>query len=355
MTDVMGHFDADALVGTPVPPLPPPLPAPVSTTDEPVIDLRQRAGNAAAPVAAGERLRSPRRSDRSAADRSTWRRWARRAVLMALCLAALVPIDLVAGRVIHDQRQRHLAHSVATGSLNIARGDALLVLQIPQIGVNQVVIEGSRSDQLRSGPGHVMGTAKPGDAGNIVIVGRRSRYQGPFGDLGQLAKGSEIFAQLRGSGAPRRYVVSEVLGEADDSVTLKPTDAEQLTLVTAGPGLWPSKKRVVIATPEEKPAAAAAGTKAAPSSTATAAAAPEKSSASTFRAARREFGATGSWLFSFGWLMLGGLLVAVAVFGRGRILANYSRSVVLFLGMPGVLLILLGISGLADAVLPAAL
>src|SRR5205823_13984283 len=72
------------------------------------------------------------------------------------------------------------------------KGVPVAVIQIPAIGLDQVVVEGSRSTQLRKGPGHVVGTSLPGQPGNAVIAGRRTLYRGPFGRIGSLHEGDTI-------------------------------------------------------------------------------------------------------------------------------------------------------------------
>ena len=71
-------------------------------------------------------------------------------------------------------------------------GDALGIIAIPRIGVNQVFVEGVDVADLRKGPGHYPSTQLPGHEGNSAIAGHRTTYGAPFGDLDQLAQGDEI-------------------------------------------------------------------------------------------------------------------------------------------------------------------
>ena len=73
-----------------------------------------------------------------------------------------------------------------------AGGNALAIISIPKIGVNQYVVEGVDVDDLRKGPGHYPFTQLPGHAGNTAIAGHRTTYGAPFGDLDQLAAGDRI-------------------------------------------------------------------------------------------------------------------------------------------------------------------
>ncbi len=71
-------------------------------------------------------------------------------------------------------------------------GDALGVIRIPKIGVDKVVITGTRRSDLRKGPGHYRSTPLPGQAGNAAIAGHRTTYGAPFGELDALVPGDRI-------------------------------------------------------------------------------------------------------------------------------------------------------------------
>lgn len=73
-----------------------------------------------------------------------------------------------------------------------AFGSPVSVLEIGSLGLQTVVVEGVDSATTRVGPGHVPGTAAPGQPGNSVIVGRRTMFGGTFGDLSSMTIGDEI-------------------------------------------------------------------------------------------------------------------------------------------------------------------
>lgn len=74
----------------------------------------------------------------------------------------------------------------------VAAGAPVAYLEIPAIGVRQVVVEGTRSSDLFSGPGHRRDTPLPGQPGVSVVFGRRATFGGPFTRLGDLDRGSTI-------------------------------------------------------------------------------------------------------------------------------------------------------------------
>jgi LPXTG-site transpeptidase (sortase) family protein len=71
-------------------------------------------------------------------------------------------------------------------------GAPMALIEIPSIGVKQVVVEGTTGAALTLGPGHLRSTVFPGGVGNSVIMGRAASYGGPFGRLHELKKGAGI-------------------------------------------------------------------------------------------------------------------------------------------------------------------
>jgi sortase A len=109
-------------------------------------------------------------------------------------------------------------------------GSVVGILAVPAIGIQQAVVEGAGPSQTISGPGHIPGTAGLGQPGNSAVVGRRSGYGGPFGQLGELRKGDRILtATVEGRSV---YVVHSVR-----IVTMvTPTTAAATTETTAAGG-----------------------------------------------------------------------------------------------------------------------
>ena len=73
-----------------------------------------------------------------------------------------------------------------------AEGEPIGDIRIPVIGINQVVVEGTNTPDLRKGPGHYIGTPLPGQAGNAAIAGHRTTYGHPFYNLDSVKVGDPI-------------------------------------------------------------------------------------------------------------------------------------------------------------------
>lgn len=71
-------------------------------------------------------------------------------------------------------------------------GAPIAIVEIGALAQQLVAVEGVLPSQTQAAPGHVPGTAAPGQPGNSVLVGRRSTFGAPFGQLDQLRPGDQI-------------------------------------------------------------------------------------------------------------------------------------------------------------------
>jgi sortase A len=120
----------------------------------------------------------------------------------------------------------------------LAAGTPVAVLEIPRLGLREVVVEGTSSGTLMSGPGHRPDTPLPGQVGTSVIAGRRATYGGPFRSIGQLRAGDRITV-ITGQGKSS-FVVLGVRHAGDPVPPVLSRGQGRLTLATAdGPVLRP--------------------------------------------------------------------------------------------------------------------
>jgi LPXTG-site transpeptidase (sortase) family protein len=127
------------------------------------------------------------------------------AILATVCLGFVATMSFLGALRAHrDQVTSYdnFRYDLANGTAPVAQtdengvllapGTPVALIDIPALGVHQVVSEGTTSGVLMSGPGHRRDTLLPGQAGVSVIYGRRAAYGGPFRDLGSLKPGDEI-------------------------------------------------------------------------------------------------------------------------------------------------------------------
>lgn len=105
-------------------------------------------------------------------------------------------------------------------------------LTVPDKDVNLYVLAGANGRTIAFGPGHMFGTALPGEKGNSVIGGHRDTH---LAFLRDAKPGTELRAQ-RSDGVWRRYRVkaAEVLDEKDIWVT-RQDGRTRMTLITCYP------------------------------------------------------------------------------------------------------------------------
>ena len=166
-------------------------------------------------------------------------------VWIGIGILAVLAYEGPVANFMQEMRQRHLAAQfLQTGKVH--PGDAVALLQIGRIHLNAVVVEGDTRAELRSGPGHRIGTALPGQPGEALIVGLRSRYGAPFARLGELAPGDSIIVQERnGSGKALGFEVTETRRVPTSAIGPPAGDASTLALVTSAPGRF-SPGRILV-------------------------------------------------------------------------------------------------------------
>jgi sortase A len=123
-------------------------------------------------------------------------------------------------------------------------GEAVARLRIARVGLDAIVIEGVGRESLALGPGHLSGSALPGQPENCVIAGHRD---GAFLRLGSVRIGDVVDVQgVRGLARYRVFSI-EVL-DGGDTRPLAPAGRPMLTLVTCYPmhSIGPASERLVV-------------------------------------------------------------------------------------------------------------
>lgn len=109
-------------------------------------------------------------------------------------------------------------------------GAPVATLSIPHLGVEQVVVEGTASGDLLTGPGHLRNTVLPGQLGTSAVFGRARTYGAPFARLGELVEG-DLISVTTAQGAARFRVIG-VRRAGDPLPQPRPEGAARLVLVS---------------------------------------------------------------------------------------------------------------------------
>ena len=119
-------------------------------------------------------------------------------------------------------------------------------IQIPSLDLDKPIVQGDDWDALKKGVGQHIGSAQPGQTGNLVLSAHNDIYGKIFRHLDQLEPGDEIIIHTE-----RRsytYVVRELqIVQPTDVWVMAPTDYPSATLISCYPYLVNNKRIVVFA------------------------------------------------------------------------------------------------------------
>jgi sortase A len=107
-------------------------------------------------------------------------------------------------------------------------------IEIPAIGVDSTIVQGDTWDQLKKGVGQMVGSAQPGNEGNMVLSAHNDIFGEIFRNLDKLAPGDEIVVSTERN--VYRYIVREIQVVKPTAVeVMAPTEHAQTTLISCYP------------------------------------------------------------------------------------------------------------------------
>jgi sortase A len=141
---------------------------------------------------------------------------------------------------------RGLAAEAAAYRRTLRRGDPVGRLQIPRIGLNMVVVEGTDETSLRKGPGRYIPSGLPGQGRLVYVAGHRTTYLAPFANINDIRVGDPIrFVLPYGTftyRVTRHYVVP-----SSDVAVLRNPGREVLRLQACHPRFFATHRYIVDA------------------------------------------------------------------------------------------------------------
>jgi sortase A len=138
-------------------------------------------------------------------------------------------------------------------------GDALARIEIPRIGVDDYVVAGVDTRDLKKGPGHFPDTPLPGQLGNSAIAGHRTTYGQPFRNVDRLEPGDEIRVTTL-SGVFVYRVTGTQIVEPDNYEVVSTTDPNVATLtLTSCDPVFTAERRIVISSELDRTASGPVG------------------------------------------------------------------------------------------------
>jgi sortase A len=144
--------------------------------------------------------------------------------------------------------------AVLTDPDNLTPGQPFALMRIPRLGRSWqfAVVQGTGLPQLALGPGHVPGSALPGQVGNFAVAGHRVTAGNPFWSLPSLRPGDLVYIQTKLNDytyrvTGKRMVLPTDLGVLDPvpgHPAQRPTQ-RLITLITCDPA-WTGTHRVIV-------------------------------------------------------------------------------------------------------------
>lgn len=140
------------------------------------------------------------------------------------------------------------------GKLHLAVGKPFAFIRIPSFGRKWrfAIVEGTNLPQLALGPGHVPGTALPGQRGNFAVAAHRVTAGNPFYHLNDLQPGDKILIDTASITYVYRVFQRERVLPTDTAV-LDPVPGHPrqrphrtlITLITCDPP-WTGTHRIIV-------------------------------------------------------------------------------------------------------------
>ncbi|MCU1392683.1 MAG: class sortase [Ilumatobacteraceae bacterium] len=173
-------------------------------------------------------------------------------LLFIVCLTLLLQLVVISSLQHSSSQGKAFAQfraNLAEGTVPIGPSDAegrevadgvpVAYLEIPSIGLKEVVGQGTSPSTLFKGPGHRRDTSLPGQVGSSIIFGRKAAFGGPFSDIDELKAGA-VIKVTTGQGV-FNYHVLDVRHEGDVAPPAPAAGSARLLLVTAaGSAFLPS-------------------------------------------------------------------------------------------------------------------
>ena len=127
-----------------------------------------------------------------------------------------------------------------------AEGDALARLEIPKLGLDIVVVNGTDTADLRRGPGRHLATYMPGERELVYVAGHRTTYGAPFSAIDDLRPGDRVLLELPYATLEYRVVGHRIVDDEELSV-LRTRHREELALQACHPRFFASQRYIVYA------------------------------------------------------------------------------------------------------------
>lgn len=141
---------------------------------------------------------------------------------------------------------RPLVQSLANIPLPTPGPEHATRIQIPALAVDAPIVQGDGWEQLKKGVGQHVGSANPGDNGNVVLSAHNDIFGELFRDLDRLKTGDEVIL-FTNQGAYTYIVSNSKVVEPTQVEVMESTSLPSVTLISCYPYLVDNQRIVVTA------------------------------------------------------------------------------------------------------------
>jgi len=143
-----------------------------------------------------------------------------------------------------DERQR-IAFLAADLEHGARGGSPVGRIEIPRIGASYVIVKGTSTDDLKSGPGIYPETSFPGAGATTAIAGHRTTYLAPFRHIDSLAPGDTIKLEMPYARFSYTVIGQRVVAPTDVQAAVAEVGYSRLVLSACTP-LFSAAKRILV-------------------------------------------------------------------------------------------------------------
>jgi len=141
--------------------------------------------------------------------------------------------------------RRRIAFLAGQLERRAAPGSAVGRILIPRIGASFVVVKGTSTSALESGPGIYSDTRFPGAGGTTAIAGHRTTFLAPFRRINLLKPGAQIVLQMPYAHITYTVVAQRVVEPTDIQAAVADVGHQRLVLSACTP-LFSAAKRLLV-------------------------------------------------------------------------------------------------------------
>jgi sortase A len=158
--------------------------------------------------------------------------------------AAPTPVERRALASLRDERAR-IAFLAGELERHAGNGSPVGRIVIPELGASYVVVNGTDTEDLKSGPGIYAETSFPGISGTTAIAGHRTTYLAPFRNIDALEPGNHILVHMPYARFTYTVTAQRVVAPSDVQAAVANVGYTRLVLSACTP-LFSAEKRLLV-------------------------------------------------------------------------------------------------------------